>query len=139
LQVVAFTRDVGDDLDTVHEANLGDLPQRRVRLLRGRGVHASAHAALLGVRPEVRRLPLVERLGAAVTEELIDRGHRIPGRAFKRLAGMGKQPPFRRQTPMILPDARGVKGRTENGEERTENRGYLPYDCPKRKRRGSRG
>src|SRR5436190_6728488 len=47
LQVVAFARDVGRDLDAARDADAGDLAQRRVRLL-GRGrVHARAHAAPL--------------------------------------------------------------------------------------------
>src|SRR6266567_85620 len=48
LQVMTLTRDVADDLEAVGQAHLGDLAQRRVRLLRRRGVDACAHAALLG-------------------------------------------------------------------------------------------
>src|SRR5271165_1360322 len=47
LQVMAFARNVTDDLKTIGQANLGDLTQSRVRLLRGRRVNAGAHAALL--------------------------------------------------------------------------------------------
>src|SRR5215217_6729091 len=47
LQVVAFTADVRNDFETVGQTHLGDLTQRRVRLLRGRGVDAGADAALL--------------------------------------------------------------------------------------------
>src|SRR5262245_35194935 len=38
LQVMALARDVRGDLDSVREAHARDLPERRVRLLRGRGV-----------------------------------------------------------------------------------------------------
>jgi hypothetical protein len=47
LQVVAFAADVRDDFVTVGQAHLGHLAQRRVRLLRGGGVHARANAATL--------------------------------------------------------------------------------------------
>ena len=47
LQVVAFAADVADDFVAVGQAHLGDLAQRRVRLLRRRGVDARADAALL--------------------------------------------------------------------------------------------
>src|SRR5690606_1269683 len=47
LQVVALAGDVGRDLDAVRETDARDLAERRVRLLRGRGVHAHADAALL--------------------------------------------------------------------------------------------
>src|SRR5690606_36993520 len=47
LQVVAFAADVRDDLVTVGQAHLGDLPEGRVRLLRGGGVDARADAAAL--------------------------------------------------------------------------------------------
>src|SRR5437764_12557414 len=40
LQVMALARNVTDHLEAVGEAHLGDLAQRRVRLLRGRRVHA---------------------------------------------------------------------------------------------------
>src|SRR5512134_2446729 len=58
LQVVSLAADVADDLEAVGEADLGDLAQRRVRLLRGRGVHARAHAALLRRAPERRDFAL---------------------------------------------------------------------------------
>src|SRR3954451_13788648 len=47
LQVVALARDVGRDLDASRDADTRDLAQRGVRLLRGRGVHARAHATAL--------------------------------------------------------------------------------------------
>src|SRR3954466_7934999 len=42
LQVVALARDVGGHLDRARDPDARDLPQRRVRLLRRRGVHAGA-------------------------------------------------------------------------------------------------
>src|SRR2546430_15991252 len=50
LQVVSLARYVADHLEAVGETHLGDLAQRRVRLLRGRRVDARAHAALLRAR-----------------------------------------------------------------------------------------
>src|SRR3984885_9631043 len=47
LKVMAFTRNVADDLEAVGQAHLCNLAQRRVRLLRRRGVDARANAALL--------------------------------------------------------------------------------------------
>src|SRR5690606_349166 len=47
LQVVALARDVGGDLDLGGQLHACDLAKRRVRLLRGGGVHAGAHAAAL--------------------------------------------------------------------------------------------
>ena len=58
LQVVADAGDVGGDLDAAGQPHAGDLAQRRVRLLRGRGVDAGAHAAPLRAALERRRLGL---------------------------------------------------------------------------------
>src|SRR5579863_6750449 len=60
LQVMAFARDVADHLEAVGQAHLGDLAQRRVRLLRGRGVDARANPALL--RRLLQRRHLLARL-----------------------------------------------------------------------------
>ncbi len=56
LQVVAFTRDVADDLEAVGEPDLGDLTERRVRLLWRRRVDTRADAALLRARLKMARL-----------------------------------------------------------------------------------
>src|SRR5690606_23665664 len=58
LQVVALARDVRRDLDRAGQANTRDLTQRGVRLLRGRGVHAGAHATTLRAPLEGRGLGL---------------------------------------------------------------------------------
>src|SRR5579859_4643051 len=47
LQVVTDARDVSGHFDAVCQPDAGDLPKRRVRLLRRRGVHTRADAALL--------------------------------------------------------------------------------------------
>src|SRR5207302_372069 len=75
LEVVALTRDVGADLHAVRETHARDLPERRVRLLRGRRVHARADAALLRRARERGCLGL--RLGclAALPDELIHGRH----------------------------------------------------------------
>src|ERR1700754_968159 len=49
LKVVTFAGDVTNDFEAVGQADLGDLTQSRVRLLRRRGVDAGADAALLRV------------------------------------------------------------------------------------------
>ncbi len=75
LQVVALARDVGDDLVAVRQAHLGDLAERRVRLLRRRRVDARADAAALRVALE-RDGPGGLALGrAALADELVDRRH----------------------------------------------------------------
>ena len=66
LEVVADARDVGRDFDPVRQTNAGNLAERRVRLLRGRGVDARADAALLRARLQRRRLGLVADLVAAL-------------------------------------------------------------------------
>src|SRR5690348_6281085 len=43
LQIVALTRNITNYLEAVGQTNLGDLAQRRVRFLRGRGVDARAY------------------------------------------------------------------------------------------------
>jgi hypothetical protein len=46
LEIVPDARDIGRDFDTVAQAHARDLPERRVRLLRGHGGHFQADAAL---------------------------------------------------------------------------------------------
>src|SRR3954471_2454155 len=75
LEVVAFTADVGDDFEAVGQADLGDLPQRGVRLLRRRGVHAGADAAALRAVLHRGRLGLGLFDLASMAHELIDGWH----------------------------------------------------------------
>src|SRR3954469_2666310 len=58
LEVVAHARDVRRDLDAARQAHAGDLAERGVRLLRGGGVNARAHAAPLGRTLQCGRLVL---------------------------------------------------------------------------------
>src|SRR5690606_10525258 len=76
LQVVALAADVRDHLVTVGQAHLGHLAKRRVRLLRGGGVHAGAHAAALRAVGQRGRLALVNYLAARLAHQLVDRCHR---------------------------------------------------------------
>src|SRR5579863_3799166 len=75
LKVVALARNVTDHLKPVGEAHLGDLAQRRVRLLGGRGVDTRAHPALL--RRLLQRRHLLARLlyDAWTCDQLVDRRH----------------------------------------------------------------
>src|SRR5689334_10098269 len=75
LQVVAFAADVRNDLVPVGQAHFGDLAKRRVRLLRGRGVHAGAHAAALRAVGERGRRALVGFRAARLAHQLVDRCH----------------------------------------------------------------
>src|ERR1700751_472579 len=56
LQIVAFAGDIADDLETVGQPHLGDLAQRRIRLLRRRRVDARADPALLRARLKMASL-----------------------------------------------------------------------------------
>src|SRR5512138_151653 len=76
LKVVAFTTDVADDLEAVREPDLRDFTKCGVRLLRRRGVHASAHTPLLRARRERRNLRLIVRRGPRLANELTDTGHK---------------------------------------------------------------
>src|SRR5690606_8422106 len=67
--------DVGGDLSAVAQLDASDLAKRRVRLLRGRGVHTGAHATLLGVGLQGRRLGLDDLRAAALTDQLLNCGH----------------------------------------------------------------
>src|SRR5437879_649671 len=75
LKVMAFTRNIADHLEAIGQAHLGDLAKRRVRLLRGRGVDARAHAALL--RRLLQRRHLLARLlhRTRACDQLVDRRH----------------------------------------------------------------
>ena len=75
LKVVAFTRNVADDLETVGQAHLGDFPHGRVRLLGGGGVDAGADTTLLGAGLEVLRLGLRNFGLPRLADQLLDRWH----------------------------------------------------------------
>src|SRR5262249_2787880 len=77
LQIMALARDVADHLEAVGEADLGDLAQRRVRLLRRRGVDAGAHAALLRALLQRRHLLLRMLRDARLADQLVDGRHRL--------------------------------------------------------------
>src|SRR6187431_2129371 len=47
LKVMTLARNVSDDFEAIGQTHLGNLTKRRVRLLRGRGVHARTNATLL--------------------------------------------------------------------------------------------
>jgi hypothetical protein len=75
LQVVAFTRNVRNHFAAVGQADLGNLAKRRVRLLRGRGIHAGANAALLRVLLHRRNLALGLLRLAALADQLVNCRH----------------------------------------------------------------
>src|SRR3954451_2246266 len=79
LQVVSLTGDVCPDLDAVGKANTGDLPEGRVRLLRGRRRDARADAALLRGSRERRGLALGRLVLAPLADQLIDGRHSETG------------------------------------------------------------
>src|SRR5208282_6741812 len=78
LQVMALAGDIADDLEAIGQPNLGDLAQRRIRLLRRRRVDARADAAFLRALLQGRHL-LLRVLGhPRLANELVDRRHRPP-------------------------------------------------------------
>src|SRR3954451_11329187 len=78
LKVVALAGDVGGDLHAVRQPHAGDLPQRRVRLLRGHGGDARADAALLRGSPERGCLGLRLWRRAPFADKLIYGWHESP-------------------------------------------------------------
>src|SRR4051812_36385909 len=75
LEVVALAGDVADHLALVGEADLGHLPERRVRLLRSRRIDAGADAALLRILLHRRDLRLGLLRLATLADQLVDRRH----------------------------------------------------------------
>src|SRR5262249_40393231 len=82
LEVVPLARNVGGDLHAVREANTADLAERRVGLLRRRGVDADADAALLRAALERRGGRLESGRFPAMVDELIDGGHLYSSRSY---------------------------------------------------------
>ena len=72
LEVVTFAGDVGRYFHAVDEADTANLTKSRVRLLRRGGVHTGAHATLLRVALERRRLGLGDSRLAALADQLIN-------------------------------------------------------------------
>src|SRR3954467_7385524 len=110
LQVVADARDVRRHLDLAAQLHPSDLAQRRVGLLGGGGVHARAHAAPLRTSLQRRRLGLARLRLTALTDQLLDRGHRVsplPSAAFcgrnvcHLLPGMPGRPRWACPTPAV--------------------------------------
>src|SRR5579863_2684445 len=75
LKVVAFARDIADDLEAVGQPHLGDLAQSRVRLLRRRRIDAGAYAALLRARLEMAGLFAVGFRLPRLADQLANRWH----------------------------------------------------------------
>src|SRR5690606_36907381 len=75
LKVVPLAGDVADHLEAVDETDLRDLAQRRVRLLRRRGVDARANTPLLRVGLHGRNLVALHRRDARLADQLVDGRH----------------------------------------------------------------
>src|SRR6185312_7729282 len=88
LKVMAFTRDVTNDFEAVGEADLCNLTQSRVRLLRRRGVDAGANAALLRVLLKSGNLvTLYVRLARLADQLVYGRHSTIPYVCLSTLTG----------------------------------------------------
>src|SRR6476469_3088605 len=75
LQVVANTGDVGGNFNAAVEAHTCNLTQSRVRLLRGRGVHAGANTAAHRAAVKRGSLGLLDLRRAALADQLVNRRH----------------------------------------------------------------
>src|SRR6266568_3729508 len=91
LEVVADARNVARHLEPVGEADAGHLAEGRVRLLGGRGVDASADAALLRRLHERRRLLLRLELLAPLAHKLADGRHALRGLSLNKNAPRGTE------------------------------------------------
>src|SRR5271155_5771455 len=72
---MALATDIAGDLVAVGQAHAANLSQRRVRLLRGRGVHARADTALLRRGTERGHLGLFSLQAAWLPNQLTCSGH----------------------------------------------------------------
>src|SRR5690606_27481653 len=75
LKVMPLARNIPDDLELVGQADLGNLTESRVRLLRRSRVDARANTALLRALLHSGHLARINRSGARLANELIDRRH----------------------------------------------------------------
>src|SRR5438270_1893703 len=75
LKIVALAGDVADHFALVGQPDLGDLAQRRVRLLRGRRIDTGADAALLRILLHRRDLRLGLLRFATLADQLVNRRH----------------------------------------------------------------
>src|SRR5690606_3857574 len=96
LEVVTLARNVADHLEAIDETDLRDLAQRRVGLLRRRGVDARAYAPLLRVGLHGRNLVALHRRYARLADQLVDGRHQTfllsQNRCLKPLAGPSGAP-----------------------------------------------
>lgn len=66
------TRNVCSHFHAIHETDTRDLTQCRIRLFWGCRVYTSAYTALLGISLKRRGLLLVDRLLAALADQLVN-------------------------------------------------------------------
>src|SRR5580704_4879909 len=93
LEVMTFAGNVADHFKAVGQPNLGDLAQRRIRLLRRRRIDARANAPLLRALLQSRHLLLGVLRHPRLANELVNRRHRLP------LLPFGLAPIARRTNP----------------------------------------
>ena len=89
LEVVTFTRNVARDFHLVSEAHATNLAQSRVWLLWRRRVNARANASLLRACTQRRGSRLGNNCLAAISDQLLNRGHWIDGGRPPRIWGSG--------------------------------------------------
>src|ERR1700730_11325869 len=75
LQIMTLARDIADHLETIGQADLGNLAQRRIRLFRGCRIDPRADAPLLRAGAEMARLFAIGLFLPRLADQLTDRGH----------------------------------------------------------------
>src|ERR1700749_3142064 len=130
LQIVTLAGDIADDLEAVGQPHLGDLAQRRIRLLRRRRIDARADAALLRARLKMAGLLAVGLRLPRLADQLADRRH------------VASKPQFPLR-PALRPDRkstfhRSTFARSPQGNARNQQRPENPIGFGRLRSRGSR-
>src|ERR1700716_2157761 len=75
LQIMTLARDIANHLETICQADLGNLAQRRIRLFRRCRIDPRADAPLLRTGAEMARLFTIDLFLPRLADQLTDRGH----------------------------------------------------------------
>src|SRR5580658_2266816 len=121
LQIVAFARDIADDLEAVGQPHLGDLAQRRIRLLRRRRIDARAHAALLRARLEMAGFLAVGLRLPRLADQLANRRHVGPKLQFPRRPAVNRT---ENPTPAARPSREAGKATRETNSALKSRMGF---------------
>src|SRR4029453_1297680 len=84
LKIMSLAGDIARHLELIGKADARDFAQRRVRLLRRRGVDARTHPPLLRVGLHGRYFVPLHRLAARLADQLLYRRHSLPLASIQR-------------------------------------------------------